>query len=88
MEVNDMIRNILSNIIDTILTVLSVIWTKVWNAMDHKWYKLAAYTVFLAIDIWIFASIFDVMLHNLDEHPHYQSWNLIDIWCKWREATH
>ena len=47
-----------------------------------RFLKIAFWIVIIFVVVWVAASIVDIMLHNLDEHPTYQWWNLIDMYFK------
>ena len=45
-----------------------------------RFLKIVFWIVIIFVVVWVAASIVDIMLHNLDEHPTYQWWNLIDMY--------
>ena len=47
-----------------------------------RFLKIVFWIVIIFVVVWVAASIVDIMLHNLDEHPTYQWWNLIDMHFK------
>ena len=47
-----------------------------------RFLKIMFWIVIIFVVVWVAASIVDIMLHNLDEHPTYQWWNLIDMYFK------
>ena len=47
-----------------------------------RFLKIVFWIIIIFVVVWVAASIVDIMLHNLDENPTYQWWNLIDMYFK------